>query len=64
MTEETKEDKLARLEKELADLKDSLPEHCAGTDEYIGTHAASPAHWQKIEDYEDEIEKLKAELGQ
>ena len=60
--EETNEARLARLEKDLADLKETLPEHCHGTDGYIGDHRASPEHWQKIEDLEEEIEKLKAEL--
>jgi len=40
-----------------------LPEHCSGTKGYVGVHAASPAHWQRIEDVEEEIEKLKSDLG-
>jgi archaellum component FlaC len=60
--EETLEEKLARLEEELKDLKDTLPEHCAGTREYISVHRATPTHWQKIEDIEEEIKKLKEEL--
>lgn len=60
--EETNEARLARLEQELADLKETLPEHCHGTDGYISDHRASPEHWQKIEDLEEEIEKLRAEL--
>ena len=60
--DQTKQARLARLEKELADLKETLPEHCHGTDGYISDHRASPEHWQKIEDLEEEIEKLKAEL--
>jgi hypothetical protein len=63
MTQETNEEKLSRLERELKGLKSSFPEHCAGTREYISAHAASPAHWQKIEDLEEEIQALKAELG-
>ena len=62
MDTESKEEKLARLERELAGLKASLPEHCSGTDGYIGVHAASPQHWQKIEDLESEIEQLKSSL--
>jgi hypothetical protein len=63
MDTETPQDRLVRLERELADLKALLPEHCSGTDGYVGVHAASPTHWQRIEDLEEEIEKLKAELG-
>ena len=59
--EETKEARLARLEKELADRKATLPEHCHGTDGYTSDHRASPEHWQQIEDLEEEIAKLKAE---
>ena len=63
MDTETRRDRLVRLERELANLKASLPEHCVGSDGYIGVHAASSAHWQKIEDLEEEIEALKSELG-
>ena len=63
MNTETPKERLVRLERELADLKATLPEHCSGTDGYVGLHAASPTHWQKIEDLEEEIEKLKADLG-
>ena len=62
MNTETPREKLVRLERELADLKASLPEHCSGTEGYVGVHAASPTHWQKIEDLEEEIEKLKSGL--
>ena len=62
-TEETKEQRLARLEKELAQAKDALPEHCHGTEGYISDHRATPQQWQKIEDLEEEVQKLKAELG-
>jgi uncharacterized small protein (DUF1192 family) len=62
-SEETKQQRLAKLQKELAALKDTLPEHCYGADGYISDHRASPEHWQKIEDLEEEIGKLQAELG-
>jgi archaellum component FlaC len=62
MSEETKQEKLSRLEEELKELKATLPEHCSGTKGYISTHHASAAHWQKIEDIEEQIQKLKAEL--
>jgi hypothetical protein len=60
---ETKPEQLARLEKELSQLKETLPEHCHGTDGYISDHRATPEQWQKIEDLEDQIGKLKAEVG-
>ena len=63
MSEETKQEKLSRLEQELTELKGTLPEHCYGTKGYTNVHHASAAHWQKIEEIEDEIEKLKAELS-
>ena len=63
MSKETKEEKLSRLEQELKELKATLPEHCSGTKGYVSVHHASTAHWQKIEDLEDEIERLKAGLN-
>jgi hypothetical protein len=60
---ETKEQCLERLQQELRDLKSKLPEHCAGTNQYISTHRTNLTHWQKIEDTEDAIAKLKKELG-
>ena len=62
-SQEAKEQRLARLEKELAQAKDTLPEHCHGTDGYISDHRATPEQWQKIEELEEEVQKLKAELG-
>ncbi|HUT23212.1 MAG TPA: hypothetical protein VM492_02590 [Sumerlaeia bacterium] len=61
--EETKEEKLVRLEKGLQDLRTSLPEHCYGDDGFISIHRTSAEHWQKIEDLEGEIRNLRAELG-
>jgi hypothetical protein len=61
MSNETNQEKLARLERELAQLKSTLPEHCSGATDYIEVHRASPAHWQKIEDLEAEIERLRIE---
>jgi len=60
-SEATREARLTRLEKELADLKEALPEHCYGSDGYVSDHRASPEHWQKIEDLEQEIERLRGE---
>ncbi len=63
MSNETNKEKLTRLELELAELKGVLPEHCYGTKGYVNTHHASAAHWQKIEELEDKIKELKAEMG-
>lgn len=62
-TNQTKTERLAQLQDELADLKGKLPEHCAGTKEYITVHRATAAHWQRIEEIEEEIGTLKKELG-
>jgi len=62
-TLKTKEEELERLQQELQDLNKTLPEHCYGTKGYIGVHRATPAHWQKIEDIEERIEQLRAELS-
>jgi hypothetical protein len=62
-TKEETEEKLARLEKGLQDLKISLAEHCYGNDGFISIHRTSAEHWQKIEDLEGEIRNLRAELG-
>lgn len=62
MDKETNEEKLTRLKQELQRLKSTLPEHCSGTETYVGTHAASAAHWLKIEELEEEIKKMEAEL--
>ena len=61
--DETAEERLSRLERELADLKAKVPEHCHGQDGFISDHRATPEHWQKIEDTEEEIKALKTELG-
>lgn len=63
MSEETKAERLSRLEQELKELKATLPEHCSGTKGYVSVHHASTAHWQRIEETEEQIAKLKAELG-
>ena len=60
---ESKEEELARLQQELEDLRKTLPEHCYGTKGYIGVHRASPKHWEQIEETEERIKQLKAELG-
>jgi hypothetical protein len=60
---ETKRERLARLEGELTELKKTLPEHCYGTKGYISVHRATPKHWELIEQKEDEINRLKKELG-
>jgi hypothetical protein len=55
------ETRLAKLEEDLKELEKTLPEHCFGTTGYINRHHATPEHWQKIEDIEEEIAKLKAD---
>jgi hypothetical protein len=64
MSNDSKQQNLARLELELKRLKSTMPEHCSGTKGYVGVHSASATHWQKIEELEEEIEKLKAEAGE
>ena len=54
---------LARIEERLAELKSTLPEHCSGSGTYVDTHRASVEHWQEIEEAEEGIKRLKAELG-
>ncbi len=62
MSEETNQEKLSRLEQELKELKSTLPEHCYGTKGYTNVHHASTTHWQKIEEIEEELETVEAEL--
>jgi len=61
--QETRQERLARLEEELQELKSTLPEHCYGTEGYISVHRATPAHWQKVEEIEEEISKVRKDLG-
>lgn len=61
--DETRQDRLARLKKQLADLQTALPEHCHGTDGFISVHRATPDQLEKIEELEEEIKRLKAETG-
>ena len=63
MGKETNEAKISRLKQELKQLKAMLPEHCSGTEGYVGVHRASTAHWLKIEEIEEEIKTLEAEQG-
>jgi len=59
---QSKQEKLAQLQESLKDLKATLPEHCAGRTGYISVHHASLAHWQRIEELEEEIKTLNKEL--
>jgi hypothetical protein len=61
--DETKAERLARLEREVQQLKNARPEHCHGTDGYIGEHRARPDHMLKIETMEEEIKTIRKELG-
>ena len=63
MSKETNQEKLAQLQEELKRLKGTLPEHCSGTEGYVGVHHASAAHWLKIEEIEEQIKKLKSETN-
>jgi hypothetical protein len=58
-----KAEKLAKLQKDLAELKKNMPEHCAGAEGYISAHRTSIELWTKIDDLETEIAELKKELG-
>lgn len=60
---QTKTEQLTKLQTELADLKQKLPEHCAGTKQYISVHRANITHWQRMEELEEEIATLQKELG-
>lgn len=59
---ETKQQRLTRLQRQLAEMHSRLPEHCHGQDGYISDHRATPGLWQQIEDLEDQIKALKAEM--
>ena len=59
----TKTEELAKLKEDLAELKKHLPEHCSGTKEYTNRHHASPKLWEKIEDLEERIKALEAEIA-
>ncbi len=61
--QESKPERLTRLQQQLAGTHAKLPEHCHGADGYISVHRATPAQWQEIEDLEEEIKVLKTELG-
>ena len=63
MSKETNEEKLAQLQQERKQLKTTLPEHCSGTESYVGVHHASVAHWLKIEELEEQIKKLQAQMN-
>ena len=52
---ETKAVEMARLEKELDELRKTLPEHCHGTKGCVGVHRASVRHWEQIEQIEERI---------
>ena len=56
-----RDDELARLRAELADLKGRLPAHCSGAETYVEVHRASPELWQKIEEIEERIKQIKSE---
>ncbi len=57
-----KAEELAELEAKLEDLRTRRPEHCHGTDGYVGNHSTSPELWAEIEELEERIKKLKGEV--
>ena len=61
--DETRAERLARLERELQQLQRARPEHCHGTDGYIGEHRARPEHLLRIEELEEEIQALRGKPG-
>jgi len=62
MTED-KRKKLEELGAELEDLKRRNPAHCSGKSTFVG-HQMTPELYEKIEDLEEEIKTLKAELDE
>ena len=56
-----KTEELAKLEEELEDLKSRLPAHCSGTATYVG-HQPPIALMEKIEELEERIKRLRAEV--
>ena len=57
----SKTDELAKLEEELKDLKSRLPAHCSDTATYVG-HQPPIALIEKIEELEERIQRLRAEM--
>jgi hypothetical protein len=60
---EDKKQKLEALQQKLDDLKQRRPEHCSGTDGFVGVHQMSPELLAAIEELEDQIAALKKESG-
>ena len=60
---ETAEERLSRLQRELDEMRAKMPEHCHGREGYVSDHRTTPELWQKIEDLEEEIAALKVELA-
>ena len=60
---EAKKARLAKLQTERKEVKETLPEHCAGRTGFISVHHASLSHWQKIDKLEEEIQFLPKELA-
>jgi archaellum component FlaC len=59
-----KRGQLEALKKKLEDLKKRRPEHCAGTEEFVGVNKMSPELIGEIEELEDQVEALEKELGE
>ncbi len=59
-----KDDPIAKLQKELEELKARRPEHCSGREGFVGVHRASPELLEKIEEIEEKIRDLKEKARQ
>lgn len=57
-----KQAKLAELKAKLEDLKARDPSHCSDSDTFVG-HSIPPGLYAKIEEVEDQIKALEAEIG-
>lgn len=62
MTRTEKAEKLAKLKEELKELQKHAPSHCSGTKSFVDHNNVSPALFEKIENLEEEIDKLEGEL--
>ncbi len=57
MTDEAAE--IAKLQKDLDELKARRPEHCSGREGFVSAHQASAELLEKIDDLEEKIRDLR-----